>query len=479
MKYNSIRSERRTTITVLIGLIFFLSFNLSGAKAQDSLAIYLKTAALKNPGLQAKYKQYLASLEMVPQVGSLPDPEITLGVFLKPNELNMGNQIADIRMMQMFPWKGTLTAAKSEASLMAKAKYQEFITERNQLYFQVKNTWYELFRLQKEIRLAEENLRLLQSLESMTRIRYRSSGETVSSSANNEESGSFNNGSSGSSGMSGNGMKNTSPSFSSSTKSMQSTPMSSGNGMVDILRLKMERGELENKLALLKNQKRPLIAIFNGYLNQNLTQPINIPDTLIIPMKESDNRSADDSIRNNNPMLKMYDAEIASNQAAMRKAQKMKYPMIGLGLDYMLLQKKPEVTDMKTGQDMVMPMITVTLPIYRKKYTAMKHEAELKMEAVQLQKSDMENQLLSELRQVEATRNDAFRRTILNKNQTQYATQSVQILKTEYLSAGKNMDETLRMMRQLLDYRFNQTDAAVDFYMAQAKIDLLTAKIEE
>ncbi len=479
MKHNPILSGRRRIRPILVGLLLFLTINLSIAYAQDSLTVYLKTAAIKNPGVLAKYKQYLAALEMVPQVGSLPDPEVTLGVFLKPNDLNMGNQVADIRLMQMFPWKGTLSAAKSEASLMAKAKYQEFIAERNQLYFQIKNTWYELFRLQKEIRLTEENLQLLRSLEAMTRISYRSSGETISSSYGNEESVSSDAGNSESTEMGGSGMSGTSTTVRSSSPAMPKTSISSGNGMIDILRLKMERGELENKLTLLKDQKRPLIATFNSYLNRDLSQPVTTPDSLLIPMEKSDNRSADDSIRSHNPMLKMFDAEVASNQAAIGKAQKMKYPMIGLGVDYMLLQKKPGVTDMKTGQDMVMPMITVTLPIYRKKYTSMKHESELKMEVAQLQKTDMENQLLSELRQTETTRNDAFRRIILNKNQTQYATQSVQILKTEYLSAGKNMDEILRMMRQLLDYRFNQTDAAVDFYLAQAKIDLLTAKTEE
>ena len=72
-------------------------------------------------------------MQKVPQVGSLPDPELSLGVFLSPMELVSGNQVADIRLMQMFPWFGVLKNAKDEMSLMANAKY-EFSAMQNCRY---------------------------------------------------------------------------------------------------------------------------------------------------------------------------------------------------------------------------------------------------------------------------------------------------------------------------------------------------------
>ena len=53
-----------------------------------------------------RYFEYQAALQKVPQVGGLPDPELNLGVFLSPMELVEGKQVADIRLMQMFPWFG-------------------------------------------------------------------------------------------------------------------------------------------------------------------------------------------------------------------------------------------------------------------------------------------------------------------------------------------------------------------------------------
>ena len=87
---------------------------------------YLEIAAKNNPGVLQKFTEYKASLQKIPQVGSLPDPELSMGVFLKPMELVGGNQVADFRLMQMFPWFGVLKNAKDEMSLMAKAKFELF-----------------------------------------------------------------------------------------------------------------------------------------------------------------------------------------------------------------------------------------------------------------------------------------------------------------------------------------------------------------
>ena len=109
---------------------YFLQF-VSGLSAfsqqqADSLMYYLEIAAKNNPRVLQKFTEYQAALQKVPQVGSLPDPELNLGVFLSPMELVSGNQVADIRLMQMFPWFGVLKNAKDEMSLMAKAKYESF-----------------------------------------------------------------------------------------------------------------------------------------------------------------------------------------------------------------------------------------------------------------------------------------------------------------------------------------------------------------
>jgi outer membrane protein TolC len=91
----------------------------------------------------------------------------------------MGNQIADISIMQMFPWFGTLSAAEDEATAMAKAKYEEFNEAKTMLFYEVKATYYSLYLLQKEISITEENIEILKTLEEIAISRLKS-GESTS-----------------------------------------------------------------------------------------------------------------------------------------------------------------------------------------------------------------------------------------------------------------------------------------------------------
>src|SRR5690606_22086402 len=124
---------KKTAIVILI----LLGWQNTGFT--QSLEGYLQMAGENNPELKAYFNDYLSSLERVPQVGSLSDPELSMGIFLKPMERYMGNQQADIQLMQMFPWFGTLGAQKDEASQMALARYEAFQDAKNRLFYQVKD----------------------------------------------------------------------------------------------------------------------------------------------------------------------------------------------------------------------------------------------------------------------------------------------------------------------------------------------------
>ena len=48
----------------------------------------------------------------------------------------------------------------------------------------------------------------------------------------------------------------------------------------------------------------------------------------------------------------------------------MGLPMIGVGLDYSIISKRDVPGLEMNGQDAIMPMLSVTFPIFRKKYNA-------------------------------------------------------------------------------------------------------------
>lgn len=130
-------------------------------QVQDSLMDYLEIAARNNPVVLQKLAEYEASLQKIPQVGSLPDPEWSTGIFLSPMELVGGKQVADLRLMQMFPWFGTLKAARDEMSLMAKAAFEVLRDAKLQLFYDVQRTFYELQKINRILRNSGENLLFL------------------------------------------------------------------------------------------------------------------------------------------------------------------------------------------------------------------------------------------------------------------------------------------------------------------------------
>ena len=117
------RIRRSFKIFLVITICFNLFLTISLYSQPDSLYHYLEVAAKNNPTVLQKFSEYQAALQKIPQVGSLSDPELSMGVFLSPMELMDGKQVADIRLMQMLPWFGVLRSAKDEMSMMAKAKF--------------------------------------------------------------------------------------------------------------------------------------------------------------------------------------------------------------------------------------------------------------------------------------------------------------------------------------------------------------------
>lgn len=467
-----------------IAIIFLLFLGVQSTSFSQSLDEYLKVAAENNPELKAYFNEYLASLEKVPQVGALPDPELTMGFFFQPMERFMGNQQSDIQLMQMFPWFGMLKTQKDEASKMALAQYEVFQDAKYRLFYQVKNTWYQLYRLEEEIRITEENLEILKQYERLALIRFQSADiGTGSGPSNMQQATSMNSGSSTSSassmgGMSGGMTSGTSGKSSSKGGSSMGTSSSmngGGSGMSDVLRVRIQIKELENTLALLEDSRLPIKAEFNQLLNRDINEVVSIADSLSGSVVSWERQALLDSITQNNPMLKMLDAEEEAYEAQKKMARLEGRPMLGAGVNYMPFSPRTENGMPMGGNDMVMPMLRLTIPIYRKKYNALQKEAELKQLAVQQRRENTVNQLTTRWSTALRDLDDATRRTKLYREQTDLARQTLNLLMTSYATDGRDFEEVLRVQQQLLDYQLKLITSIVDQHVTIAMLENLAA----
>ncbi len=391
----------------------------NGLFAQSKLNEYLKEAAINNPALKAKFNAYNASLEKIPQVGTLPDPQLTFGYFILPVETKNGPQQAKISFTQMFPWFGTLSSKEDVFISAAKAKYEDFEEAKSKLFFELRSTYYDLYFIQKGIDITIENIDILETFKRLALMKIevgRASG-------------------------------------------------------VDELRAELELNNLRNSLARLKDEVYVKTVRFNNLLNRNSDSQIDIPEMLWTSDLSYSKQAVMDSLTKNNHQLKSLDFLKRSFVQKEGLSKKQAMPKVVLGFDYSAIGSGGLSPD--AGKDALMAKIGISIPLYRKKYSAMVNEAVFQQQFIENKKLDKSNVLESLFEKVYGEYSDANRRIILFKKQTELAKRAIKLLEIEYANSGKNFEEILRMEKNVLKYSLELEKAKVDKQTSIAFINYL------
>ena len=403
-------------------IIIFTAFGFSTLTNAQSLDDYFKLAAENNPGLQAKYKSFEAAMQKVTQVSSLPDPNLSFGYFVSPVETRVGPQRARFSLTQMFPWFGTLKAQEDAATLMAEAKYQEFLDARNKLYYQVSAANYPIYKLQKLISIEEENQRILSSYKEIATIQFQ-----------NDK-----------------------------------------GSMVDVLRVDIMLKDATSNLSILEQKQKPLVTRFNKLLNRSDDDNIVVQDSLFTFSLPANYRK--DSLLASNPILDELELKIEASKASEQAAIKQGLPKLGVGLDYVIVGQRTDVSLPDNGQDVFMPMVSVSLPIFRGKYKAAQKEAQLMQESYSLQREEAANRLTSSYDMIWFEIQKQIELIQLYEEQIQESRQSLNLLFSAYSNSGKDFEEVLRMQQQILKYQKMKATALSEYHIAIAEMDYITAK---
>lgn len=416
------RYKRITTsfITCFALAIMLLS---SQATLAQSLDNYLIHAGESNPVLKAEFTKYLASLEQIPQVTALPDPDLSFGYFILPVETRVGAQQSRIGLNQMFPWFGTLSAQGDVATEKAKSQFEVFEEERNKLFFQVKQQWYRLYLLDHSISILKENIDILQTFENLSLQRYET-GQV---------------------------------------------------SQVDVLRVQIEKEDLQVQLELLKDQLNTNEAMFNEFLNRDKNQPVEIADTLVVSPFLIDEAELSQQILSRNPKLSQLDYQAASAEHAINVAQKSGMPTFGLGFDYIFTDERTDLNPSGNGDNAFVVKLGVKIPLWRGKYKAQKKQAELNYRSIQERQLAVENSLTTDLEKALRDLRDAERRDTLYKDiQIRRTRQAIDILLEEYTSSSTDFEELLRLQQKLLKFQLAQEQAVIDQNIAVAYLEYLS-----
>ncbi len=454
-------------------MLLFLHTGTGPLHAQ-TLEDYLLQAAENNPGLKAAYARYQATAEQVNQA-SLPDPELQAGAYIRPMERYMGNQTADFRLMQMFPWFGMLATQKEEAYHMGQADYQLFLEEKNRLFFEVKSTWNQLLLLQGEQQLAQENLEYLMKYETLTLMQYQA-GNSIALPSNNFRLANDSKATSSTNQMSGMGAASpsTMQGASSLSSGMSSLPMAGNSGgLAAILQMRLQIKELESTLQQLEANKEVLQYQFQQLLNRPIEADLILPTAWERAKLPLDKQDYLEKIKESNPMLGMYASEqmAFSQQAKMAKLEGK--PMLGAGVNYMAFSSRLESGMPMGGKDMVMPMVTLSLPIYRKKISAKIKQADYLKNGAAMQQEETANDLTLQWASAFRDWEESERLLNLYEEQVALVEQQLQIMETTYSVGNLSLSEVIQTQQLLLDYRRKKLNALYQQHQSLAQLDAL------
>jgi outer membrane protein TolC len=250
---------------------------------------------------------------------------------------------------------------------------------------------------------------------------------------------------------------------------------SGGSGLADLYRVQIEIGELENNISLLKSRQTTITARFNAYLNRSPLSPVQLPDEMTPDSLGLPLLIVSDSMLLHNPMLGMLQFEQQSLDARKKMVTRMGYPMLGLGVDYSIIAKSDMSTSSMNGKDMIMPMVSLTLPIYRNKYNAMKNEADLLKIANKQNYQATSNSLQTDYYEAVQLFKDGERRMKLYARQSDLAEKTLDIMLKGFSTSGTPLTDILRIQQQTLDYELKKIDAVADYNIAIAWLQRLMA----
>lgn len=420
--FNFDRIFRRVFLVLLLTLaIGLLATTFLSAQ---SLQGYQQEAAQNNPELKASFNKYLSELESRPQVGSLPDPEVAFAYFISPVETRVGPQRARISVTQMFPWFGTLSEKRSVSEANAKAQFEQFQEQRNRIFYQMEMIWSDLYELDENIRIAQANLNIINTLLQVSLSRYE------------------------------NGL----------------------TSQVDVLRAQIEQEDLKTQIELLKDNRDLMIERFNELRNVDESSEVTIPADLSQLMTSKNKDELRSIIREQNPNLNRLRYREEASKEMVSLADRDGKPSFGIGFDYIATGERNDVANLPdNGKDAFVARASFKIPLFRNKYNAKVQQAELNLNSVQQDIITLENKLETDLLTALRDLNDAQRRfNLYDTKQIQRVEQAINIMMESYSSDASDFEEILRLQRKLLEYQLKRIQATADLYMANSYINYLS-----
>ena len=401
---------------IVLIIICLLSFTFSNAQ---QLETFIEEALANSPEIQKFELQFKRASEKVNEANTIPNTEFGVGYFVSEPETRTGAQRFKVSAKQMLPWFGNITAKKNYVSSLANAKYEDIVIAKRKLMASVSQSYYNFYANKAKQEVLTENIKLLETYETLALTSVEVGKASV----------------------------------------------------VDVLRLQMRQNEMEQLKQVLEQQYLAEQTAFNNLLNRENNVAVNVVDELIIPLEDFEINTENLELH---PELLKYDKLYQSVEQSELLNQKESSPLIGFGFDYINVEKRPDMNFSDNGKDVVMPMVSLSIPIFNKKYKSQTRQNELHQQEVLAQKQERLNKLETLL---DKAINDRISARISYATQTKnlkQAKDAEEILIKSYETGMIDFNDVLDIQELQLKFQLNQIESVKTYYVQTTIINYLT-----
>ena len=325
----------RIRIFIIVSTVVFAGNSFS---QRESLQDLTNVALTVSPELKMLNAKITAATNRIEQNTNLPNPMLSLGLMNMPvgsfsfSEEPMTMKV--VGLSQEFPFPGMLGTKADVNRKDVEIVQQEYYDSRNELIKKVSQSYYELQNTRKEIELTKQQIKLMQDISEVVKVKY-----------------------------------------SVSEASQQ-----------NLLRIDLELTNMSEMLSALMGEESEQLSTINSFLLRDTASPI-VTDSF--PKFNYSNKTVSDLIQlaeQNRPFLAGIKTAVEKAQLSESLAKYDYYPMLKLSAQY-AFREQIKSTGMPLD-NMVSVMLDVSIPLnYGGKVTSMVEETQSMQEMYQQQYS--------------------------------------------------------------------------------------------
>ena len=400
-------------------LIFIFSLLTFHSVSGQELEVLINEGLVNSPEIQIFELRYQVAREKVNEVNTLPNTQIGVGYFVSEPETRTGAQRFKVSAKQMLPSFGLITARENYASSLADAVYEDVVIVKRKLAASISQSYYNLYALKAKQTILVENRSLLKTYEELA----LTSVEVGKASA------------------------------------------------VDVLRLQMRQNELEQLEQVLEQDYLAEQTGLNKLLNRDSYIEISMDSELTIPLENTQINAESLALH---PELLKYEKLYESVEKSELLNRKEGNPMFGFGLDYIAVSERPDMNFSDNGKDIVMPMVSISIPIFNTKYKSKTKQNELHQKEIRTQKQDKRNRLETLLDKAVKRRSSARISYDTQTKNLKQAKDAETILVKSYETGTINFNDVLDIQELQLKFQMNQVESVKTHLIQTSVINYLT-----